>query len=70
MNPADLAPRSEADKFLDDSYDERREKLREVIVRLYLGKYGTNGKSMTIRQLAEFMKSHYNFYAVLVSITS
>ncbi|KAI1209519.1 uncharacterized protein F4807DRAFT_426984 [Annulohypoxylon truncatum] len=65
MDPADLAPRSEAEKFLNDSYDERWEKLRDVIVRLYLGKYGSNGKSMTIRQVAEFMKSHYNFYAVV-----
>jgi hypothetical protein len=37
--------------------------LKPVIVKLYMGKYGPNGKSMTTPQVADFMKVQYSFHA-------
>jgi len=70
MDPADLLPRSQEAKFLDIRYEDRWERLRPVITQLYMGIYGPGGKSMTIRQVAEFMKDHYTLHAALVPIIS
>ena len=63
MDIADLLPRSYEAKFLDASYERRWECLKPIIVQLYMGKYGNNGKSMTTGQVVEFMKDKYSFYA-------
>ncbi|KAK3896495.1 hypothetical protein C8A05DRAFT_20534, partial [Staphylotrichum tortipilum] len=39
------------------------EHLKPIIVELYMGKYGPNGKSMTTRQVLVFMRDHYSFHA-------
>ena len=36
--------------------------LETVIVKLYMGKYGPNGKSMTTLEVADFMKLQYSFH--------
>jgi len=60
MDTSDLLPRTDDDKFLGLKFDDRWNHLRHVIVQLYLGK---DGKSMTLAQLASFMKEKYNFHA-------
>ncbi|KAK0631483.1 hypothetical protein B0T14DRAFT_532220 [Immersiella caudata] len=50
-------------KFLHVPYEQRWEHLRPVIAKLYVGKYGPNGKSMATRQVADFMQVQYSFYA-------
>ncbi|KXX82411.1 hypothetical protein MMYC01_201360 [Madurella mycetomatis] len=55
MDIASLLPRSEDDKFLN-------EHLKPVIIQLYLGNYGPNGKSMTIGQVVAFMRDNYAFH--------
>ncbi|KAI8628805.1 hypothetical protein F5Y19DRAFT_434960, partial [Xylariaceae sp. FL1651] len=61
--PAELFPQSDQDKFLDVAHKDRWEYLKQVIVDLYLGGYGKGGKSTTINQVAEFMRTHYSFHA-------
>ncbi|KAK4039018.1 hypothetical protein C8A01DRAFT_47468 [Parachaetomium inaequale] len=63
MDIDDLLPRSHGAKFLDVPYEERWECLRPIIVQLYMGKYGPNGKSMTMGQVAVFMRDNYSFHA-------
>jgi len=63
MDPADLRPQSLEAKFLDVPYESRWECLKPVIIPLYMGKYGPGGKSMTMRQVADFMRDHYTFNA-------
>jgi hypothetical protein len=63
MNTPDPFSSFDARKFLEVPYEERWEFLRPVIVQLYLGKYGPNGKSMTTGQVAAFMKDRYSFPA-------
>ncbi|GAB1317651.1 hypothetical protein MFIFM68171_07861 [Madurella fahalii] len=62
MDIANVLPHSEDDKFLNVPYEKRWEHLRPVIVQLYLGSYGPNGKSMTIGQVAAFMRDNYAFH--------
>ena len=50
------------EKFLDVPYEQRWEKLRPVIVDLYLG--GDGRKGLTCPQLASVMKEQYDFIAV------
>jgi len=66
MDTNELLPRDNGAKFLHVPYDERWNYLRPVITQLYMGKYGPDGKSTTISQVAGFMKSHYSFHAALV----
>ncbi|KAI0546762.1 hypothetical protein F4679DRAFT_556459 [Xylaria curta] len=61
--PADLLPQSDRDKHLDVAYKDRWECLKQVIVRLYLGNYGQEGKATTLKQVANFMKANYSFHA-------
>ncbi|KAK4183391.1 hypothetical protein QBC35DRAFT_518250 [Podospora australis] len=63
MNPASLLAQSEDAKFLNVPYDKRWEPLKPVIVQLYLGCKGENGKSMTISQVIIWMRDNYSFYA-------
>jgi hypothetical protein len=59
----ELFPPSNDAKCLDVPYEQRWEHLKPVIVKLYMGKYGPNGKSMTTPQVADFMKVQYSFHA-------
>ncbi|KAI0114108.1 hypothetical protein GGR51DRAFT_546759 [Nemania sp. FL0031] len=61
--PSELYPRSDLDKHLGVSYEERWQRLKPVIVQLYSGNYGRAGKTTTLTQLADFMKQNYVFYA-------
>ncbi|KAI0886531.1 uncharacterized protein GGS22DRAFT_158100 [Annulohypoxylon maeteangense] len=63
MDLAELIPHSDEEKFLNVPYNDRWEPLRDIIVRLYMGKYAPGGKSMKISDVAEFMTLHYCFYA-------
>ncbi|EAQ86815.1 hypothetical protein CHGG_08068 [Chaetomium globosum CBS 148.51] len=63
MDINDLLPHSRGAKFLDVPYEERWECLRPIIVRLYMGKYGPNGKSTTMAQVVVFMRDNYLFHA-------
>jgi hypothetical protein len=58
-----LKPRSDDDKFLNVPYEERWTHLKPIIVQIYMGKYGPNGKSMTKSQVSAFMREHYSFPA-------
>ena len=58
-----LLPRSPDDKFLHIPYEKRWERLKPIIVELYMGKYGPNGKSMTANQVLVFMRDQYSFHA-------
>ena len=61
-----LLPRDDEAKFLHVPYEKRWDHLKPVITQLYMGKFGPNGKSMTITQVADFMKHHYSFHAASV----
>jgi hypothetical protein len=65
MDVSELLPHDDGAKFLDVPYEERWGHPKPVITQLYMGKYGPNGKSMTIGRVAGFMKDHYSFYAAL-----
>lgn len=66
MDLADLLPRSNDEKFLGLKNLQRLEKLKPVIIQLYMGNYGFGGKRMTLRQITEFMKDKYAFHMALV----
>jgi hypothetical protein len=66
MDPAGLFPRSDDEKFLGLPYSERLEKLKPIIVQLYMENYGPRGKRMTIRQVTEFMRDQYALHLALV----
>lgn len=61
--PQNLLPRTEQDKHLNLRHNERWEALKPVIVELYTGQYGNNGKSTTMTEVVAFMKTHYSFHA-------
>ncbi|KAI3324512.1 hypothetical protein HD806DRAFT_492835 [Xylariaceae sp. AK1471] len=61
--PAELFPQSDQDRYLDMAYTDRWERLKPVIVRLYLGNYGQEGKTTTLNQVVEFMRVNYFFHA-------
>jgi hypothetical protein len=61
--PPELFPRSEEDKFLNYRHEERWERLKPVIVALYIGNYGENGKRTKHAQIVSHMKQYYSFHA-------
>jgi len=70
MDANELLPRDDEARFLHVPYEKRWDHLKPVITQLYMGKFGPNGKSMTITQVADFMKRHYSFHAASVPSTS
>jgi hypothetical protein len=64
--PAEVLPQTDEDKFLRLKGNARWEGLKPVIVKLYTGKYGKNGKQATVDEITEAMKTHYNFHATYV----
>lgn len=68
--PAELLPKSDHDKYLSCSYEERWSHLKPVIVELYTGGHGKGGRTATLKQVAEFMRAHYSFHAAYVSYHS
>ncbi|KAF2967595.1 hypothetical protein GQX73_g6010 [Xylaria multiplex] len=63
--PPELHPQSDSDRFLGFPHKDRWEQLKPVIVRLYCGNYGGNGKATKIKQIADFMRTHYSFHAAV-----
>ncbi|KAM0263289.1 hypothetical protein ACHAPA_008903 [Fusarium lateritium] len=61
--PAELLPQTDEDKFLKQKWKARWECLKPVIVKLYTGNYGKNGKPATISEIVDAMKTHYSFHA-------
>ncbi|CAJ0554925.1 Ff.00g134380.m01.CDS01 [Fusarium sp. VM40] len=64
--PAELLPQTDEDKFLNQKGNARWESLKPVIVKLYTGNFGKNGKPATIDEIADAMKRHYSFHAAYV----
>lgn len=58
-----LVPRTEQDKFLRLPHKQRWEALKPIIVDLYTGKHGSNGKQITLSEVVAFMRTHYGFHA-------
>ncbi|KAK7425943.1 hypothetical protein QQZ08_007525 [Neonectria magnoliae] len=67
-DPVELLPQSDQDKYLHISHEERWSYLKPVIVQLYTGNYGRGGKSATLDQVVQFMKTHYSFHAAPTDI--
>ncbi|KAI1274362.1 hypothetical protein F5Y07DRAFT_217199 [Xylaria sp. FL0933] len=63
--PAKLYPKSDQDKCLHVAYKDRWERLKPIIVELYLGPYGVGDKTMTLDQIVEFMRAIYSFHAAV-----
>ncbi|KLO90671.1 uncharacterized protein FFMR_14632 [Fusarium fujikuroi] len=65
MDPTleDLRPKSDDGKFLSHSYEERWSRLQPVIVELYTRRRGGDGRSATLDQVVEFMRTYYSFHA-------
>ncbi|SCV48820.1 uncharacterized protein FFB14_10549 [Fusarium fujikuroi] len=65
MDPAleDLRPKSDDDMFLSRPYEERWSRLQPVIVELYTRRRGGDGRSATLDQVVEFMRTYYSFHA-------
>ncbi|KAF4451261.1 hypothetical protein F53441_5682 [Fusarium austroafricanum] len=61
--PPELFPRSDEDKFLRHSHQDRWEMLKPVIVALYSGNYGVNGRPTTHDQIVRHMQTYYSFRA-------
>ncbi|KAI0447299.1 hypothetical protein F4803DRAFT_500532 [Xylaria telfairii] len=59
----ELLPQSDQDKALDIPHADRWEQLKPVILKLWLGRYGKDGKDATMKQVADFMRTHYSFHA-------
>ncbi|KAH7468251.1 hypothetical protein FOMA001_g15021 [Fusarium oxysporum f. sp. matthiolae] len=59
----ELRPRSDDDKFLSCPYEERWSRLQPVIVQLYTRRRARDGRTATLDQVVEFMRTHYSFHA-------
>lgn len=67
MGLAGLLPLSDDEKFLGFRDSERLEKLKPILIQLYMENYGPGGKRMTLRQITEFMRDKYAFHIALVA---
>ncbi|KAF5975150.1 hypothetical protein FCOIX_7877 [Fusarium coicis] len=65
MDPilGELRPKSEDDKFLSRPYEERWSLLQHVIIQLYTRRRAGDGRTATLDQVVDFMKTHYSFHA-------
>ncbi|KAF5699262.1 hypothetical protein FMUND_14842 [Fusarium mundagurra] len=59
----ELRPKSNDDKFLSCTYEERWGRLQPVIVQLYTHRRAGDGRTATLDQVVEFMRTHYSFHA-------
>ncbi|KAJ3578928.1 hypothetical protein NPX13_g1632 [Xylaria arbuscula] len=67
--PDRLYPTLEQDRHLDISYKNRWECLKPVIVELYMGSYDPpGGKTLSLDQVVQFMKTNYFFHAAVWGI--
>lgn len=68
MDPVfmELLPQSDDDKFLSLPYEERWSNLKRVIVHLYTRKRAGDGRTATLDQVVEFMRTYYSFHAAYV----
>ncbi|KAF5551365.1 hypothetical protein FMEXI_3483 [Fusarium mexicanum] len=65
MDPilVELLPGSDEEKFLSRPYEERWSQLQPVIVQLYTRRRPGDGRTATLDQVVEFMRTHYSFHA-------
>ncbi|CZR45076.1 uncharacterized protein FPRO_15749 [Fusarium proliferatum ET1] len=70
MDPVfmELLPQSDDDKFLSLPYEERWSNLKRVIVHLYTRKRASDGRTATLDQVVEFMRTYYSFHAAYVTL--
>ncbi|RBA18260.1 hypothetical protein FPRO05_10555 [Fusarium proliferatum] len=70
MDPVfmELLPQSDDDKFLSFPYEERWSNLKRVIVHLYTRKRASDGRTATLDQVVEFMRTYYSFHAAYVTL--
>ncbi|RSL68879.1 hypothetical protein CEP53_002440 [Fusarium sp. AF-6] len=63
MDPSLIGPlpQSDDDKFLSCSYEERWNRLKPVIVEIYTRR--RNGRTATLDQVVQFMRTNYSFHA-------
>ncbi|KAF4951620.1 hypothetical protein FGADI_7397 [Fusarium gaditjirri] len=59
----ELRPRSDDDKFLSRPYEERWSRLQPVIVQLYTRRRTGDGRTATLDQVVQFMRTYYSFHA-------
>ncbi|KAF5563134.1 hypothetical protein FPHYL_5366 [Fusarium phyllophilum] len=59
----ELRPKSDDDKFLSRPYEERWIRLQPVIVQLYTRGRAADGRTATLDQVVEFMRTYYSFHA-------
>ncbi|EXM19428.1 hypothetical protein V3481_017564 [Fusarium oxysporum f. sp. vasinfectum] len=66
MDPilVELLPQSDNEKFLSCPQEERWSRLQPVIIQLYTRKRAGDGRTATLDQVVEFMRTHYSFHAV------
>ncbi|KAM6534587.1 hypothetical protein FALCPG4_004215 [Fusarium falciforme] len=65
MDPilVELLPQSDDEKFLSCPYEERWSRLQPVIVELYTRRRGRDGRTATLDQVVQFMRTYYSFHA-------
>ncbi|CVL03467.1 uncharacterized protein FMAN_15178 [Fusarium mangiferae] len=65
MNPIfmELLPQSDDEKFLSLPYEERWSNLEQVITKLYTRKRASDGRTATLDQVVQFMRTYYSFHA-------
>lgn len=68
MDPilVELLPQSDDEKFLSCPYEERWSRLQPVIVELYTRRRGRDGRTATLDQVVQFMRTYYSFHAAYV----
>ncbi|KAF5707506.1 hypothetical protein FGLOB1_6908 [Fusarium globosum] len=59
----ELRPKSGDLKFLSRPYEERWSRLQPVIVQLYTRRQARDGRTATLDQVVEFMRTYYSFHA-------
>ncbi|KAG7425998.1 hypothetical protein Forpi1262_v012177 [Fusarium oxysporum f. sp. raphani] len=66
MDPilVELLPQSDNEKFLSCPQEERWSRLQPVIIQLYTRRRAGDGRTATLDQVVEFMRTHYSFHAV------
>jgi hypothetical protein len=69
MDPilVELLPQSDNERFLSCPQEERWSRLQPVIIQLYTRRRAGDGRTATLDQVVEFMRTHYSFHAVYVS---
>ncbi|KAI1066259.1 hypothetical protein LB506_008130 [Fusarium annulatum] len=59
----ELLPQSDDEKFLSLPHEERWSNLERVITKLYTRKRASDGRTATLDQVVQFMRTYYSFHA-------